>query len=190
MTGTKTKIARWVSIVAHPFVMIAVIVGATTARSGSSREVATNVGIVAFFAILPVAVLMVNRVRRRAWSNVDASKPEERPILYVVGILGILALVCFLAASRSPLLRGSVVALVVLLLCAATTRWIKVSLHVTAAALAATTLLVFGSPVGWILLCVLPPLCWSRIALRRHSPTEIAVGLGFGVLGGVAIHFP
>jgi hypothetical protein len=190
MNATKNRIARWVSVIAHPFVMIAVVVCATTARTGSLSEVAINVGVVTFFVIFPIAVLMTNRVRRRAWENVDASKPEERPLRYVVGILGILLLVCFLAASGSPLFRGAAVTLVMLLFCAGMSRWIKVSLHVTAAALVATTLLLFGSPLGWIVLCVIPLLCWSRFALRRHSLTEIAVGFGYGVIGGVAIHFP
>lgn len=190
MNAVIARIARWVSIVAHPFVMIAVVAGATTARVGSSNDVARNIGIVALFAICPVAVLMFDRVRRRAWANVDASKPPERPALYLVGVLGLLVLVCFLAATHSVLLRPSAVALVVLLLCSLTTRWIKVSLHVTAAALTATTLLLLGSRMGWVVLAVLPPLCWARIALRRHSPSEIAVGFGFGILGGAAIHFP
>jgi membrane-associated phospholipid phosphatase len=190
MNAVRLSVARWVSIIAHPFAMMAVVVGATTARVGSSNEVAANVGIVALFAILPVAVLMIDRVRRGAWASVDASSLHERPSLYLTGILGILALVCFLAATRSVLLRAAVVTLVVLLLCGVTTRWIKVSLHVTAAALTATTLLLSGSRAGWIVLPVVPLLCWSRLALRRHSPSEIAVGLGFGFVGGAAIHFP
>ena len=91
-----TNVARWVSVIAHPFVMTAVMVGTGTARSGRPRDVALNIGIVALFAVLPVAVLTVKQVRRGAWANVDASHPHERPILYAVGVAGVLALISYL----------------------------------------------------------------------------------------------
>ena len=179
-------------MVAHPFVMIAVLSGTAAAHAGESHVMASDVGIIALFAILPVAILTMIQVRRGAWSNADASHPRERPILYAVGITGILALVCCLSIIRphSVLLRGALAGLGLLLVCAATTRWIKVSLHVTAAALTATALSIHGSPVGWIVAGILPILAWSRLALGRHKPIELALGLGLGVVAGVAMRFP
>jgi len=181
-----------VSVIAHPFVMIAVMAGTAAARPGESNVMAPDIGIVALFAILPVAVLTIIQVRRGAWADADASHPRERPILYAVGIAGILALVCCLIVIRpnSALLRGALVGLGLLLVCAATTRWIKVSLHVAAAALTATALIIAGSPVGWIVAGILPVLVWSRLALGRHQPSELAMGLGLGIAAGVAMHFP
>ena len=152
-----TNVARWVSVIAHPFVMTAVMVGTGTARSGRPRDVALNIGIVALFAVLPVAVLTVKQVRRGAWANVDASHPHERPILYAVGVLALISYL-FVTRPESILLRGALVALVLLLVCAVTTHWIKVSLHVAAAALTATALILLGSPIGWIVAGVLPIL--------------------------------
>ena len=55
------------------------------------------------------------------------------------------------------------------------------------AALATTTLLLIGSPAGWVLLPIVPALAWSRLALRRHRPVEVAVGTVIGSLAGMAI---
>jgi hypothetical protein len=171
--------------------MIAVMVGTATLRAGRKDDLALNVGMVALFAILPIAILTIHQVRRGAWANVDASKPRERPILYIVAISSVLALVCYLLVIQpySILLRGSVVTLALLVVCAIITRWIKVSLHMTAAALTATVLLLLGSPIGWIVMAILPILAWSRLALERHTPAELALGLALGIAAGCAMRF-
>jgi hypothetical protein len=74
-----------------------------------------------------------------------------------------------------------------LAVCAAATRWVKVSLHMAFGALSTTTLLLAGSPAGWVLLAVMPVLAWSRLALERHSTAEVAIGLLTGVAFGYAI---
>jgi hypothetical protein len=183
------KIARWISIIAHPFVMVVAMVGTTAARFRPANEMAANIGIVVLFAVVPIALLTVRQVRRGAWGNVDASHVRERPLLYAVGIGGLGALVAYLAIWRSDsfLLRGSSVALGVVVLCAIITRWVKVSLHVTAAALAATGLILTGSVSGWILAAVVPFLIWSRLVLGRHKPLEVALGVMIGIGGGIVM---
>ena len=186
------NIARWVSILAHPFVMIPLLAATATLHAGRGNELALNVGIVALFAILPIAILTIHQVRRGAWANVDASNPRERPILFIVAIASILALIGCLAITQphSILLRGSEVTLVLLIVCAIITRWIKVSLHLAAAALTATTLLLLKSPIGWGVATILPILAWSRLALGRHTPIELVLGAVLGMIAGIAMRFP
>lgn len=182
--------ARWISIVAHPFVIIAVMVMTAAARLGAPGATIRTLGVVALFSILPVGILTVYQVRRGAWKNVDASNPQDRPILFAVGMAGIVGLVCY-ALLRQPdsfLVRGSTGALGLLVVSAVATRWVKVSLHVAAAGLAATALILLGSMMGWYLAAVVPLLAWSRVVLGRHTPIEVAFGLAFGVLAGLAIH--
>ena len=182
-------VARWVSIVAHPFVMVGVMVGSAAARRNSAGEVVRSVLIVLAFTIVPLLVLMVRQVRAGAWQNVDASNTSERPILYVVGGLALIALLAYLALARpqSFMLRGAAATFVMLAVCALATRLIKVSLHMAFSALATTTLLLIGSPVGWVLLPVVPVLAWSRLSLARHRPAEIALGTFIGVSTGLAL---
>ena len=73
------------------------------------------------------------------------------------------------------------------LLAALLTRRVKLSLHVAFAALAATTLSLIGSAVGYALIAVVPLVLWSRIALARHRTHELLVGLVLGVLTGIVI---
>jgi membrane-associated phospholipid phosphatase len=182
-------VARWLSIMAHPFVMVGVMVGAAVASHHSAGEAVRSVLIVAAFTIIPLLVLMVRQVCAGAWKNADASNVSERPSLYAVGGLGSIALLVFLllAQPESFLIRGSAGFLMMFAVCALATRWIKVSLHMAFAALATTTLLLIGSPAGWVLLPIVPALAWSRLALRRHRPVEVAAGTVIGFLAGTAI---
>ena len=184
-------IARWLSIVFHPFVMVGVMVGAAAAARQTAGEAVRSVGIVVLFTIVPLAVLMWRQVRRGQWENVDASNRGERPILYVVGGAGVLALLAYVVVIRqqSFMVRGVVATLGMMALSGAITRWVKVSLHMAFAALAATALALARSPIGYLLLFVLPALAWSRLVLQRHTPLEVVLGTIIGAGAAAAIHF-
>ena len=183
-------VARWVSIVGHPFAMTIVMVLGATLHFSTPREALRPLLLVTLIALLPVAVLMVRQVRKGSWTNVDASNREERPLLFAVGIVALAALLGTVLVFRpgSFLIRGVAGVLMMLAVCAVATRWVKVSLHMAFGALATTTLLSLGSPAGWALLAVMPGLAWSRWALKRHGSAEIAIGLLVGIAFGYAIN--
>jgi membrane-associated phospholipid phosphatase len=185
------SLARWLSIIFHPFVMMGLMVGTVAAARQTAGEAFRTVAIVAAFTILPLMLLMVRQVRLGAWDNVDASNRAERPVLYLVGAVGISALLVVVLILRTQpfLIRGVVATLAMVAVSAAATKWIKVSLHMAFATLAATTLALMRSPVGYGLLLVLPPLVWSRVTLGRHSPGEVAAGTVIGAAAGAAIHY-
>jgi hypothetical protein len=183
-------VARWVSIAGHPFVMSMVMVLGAALHFGTPREAFRTLLLVSLIALLPVAVLMVRQVRRGSWTNVDASDRAERPLLFAVGIVALSMLLGAVLVFRpgSFLIRGVAGVLMMLAVCAVATRWVKVSLHMAFGALATTTLLSLGSPAGWVLLAVMPALAWSRLALERHRPVELAIGLLVGIAFGYAIN--
>jgi hypothetical protein len=169
-------IARWMSIVLHPFVTVTLLALAAGGRAAL---------LVALFATIPLAILMAVQVRMGRWTNADASERHERPALLAVGGFGLLALAAWLAGSEpaSPLLRGLAGPIALLASSAALNRWLKVSLHVGFATLSSLTLVRLGLPTGWALVAAVPILVWSRLVLRRHTPIELAAGV---VLGGSA----
>jgi hypothetical protein len=184
-------IARWVSIIFHPFVMVGVLVGTAAAARQTAGEALRSVAIVTLFTIVPLAALMIRQVRRGHWDNVDASNRTDRPILYFVGGASLLVLLAYqLALQRhSFMLRGTLATLGMVVVCAVATRWIKVSLHMAFAALVATALAIARSPVGYALLMALPAVVWSRLTLERHTPAEVVLGMALGSAAGVAMHY-
>src|SRR3954451_16156993 len=103
------QLARWTSIVAHPFAMIALLVAVPSMRQSSGHGV-QSVLLVAII-VIPVAVLMFRQVRRGRWANVDASNPSERPALFVVALAGLVAALGWLSLKdpHSFLVRGMLV---------------------------------------------------------------------------------
>jgi hypothetical protein len=182
------QVARWVSILAHPFVMVALLVAVPAMRQSSGKPV-QSVLVAAIAVVVPMAVLMFLQVRRGRWSNVDASKPSERPVLFLVAVAGLVAALAWLLLNdpHSFLVRGVLVVAAFLLLAALLTRWVKLSLHVAFAALTATTLSLLGSPIGYALIAVVPVVFWSRMALGRHRVSELLVGLVLGVVTGIVL---
>ena len=67
-----TEIARWLSVLAHPFVMVALLVSVPAMRQ-SPRNAVPSMLFIAISVVVPIAVLMFLQVRRGRWSNVDAS---------------------------------------------------------------------------------------------------------------------
>jgi hypothetical protein len=185
------EVARWISILGHPFVTATAMVLAGASGRGTAAA-ARNIAVFVAIAIVPIAILMIRQVRRGAWEHVDASNRRERPALYVVGISALVVWFGYtaLTAPRSPLMRELIVTVTMLVLCAILTRWIKVSLHVTIAAFTATALVLYRSPIGWAIAVLVPLLIWSRLRLRRHKPIEVGLGLVIGICAGLALHYP
>lgn len=184
-------IARWVSVIGHPFVMVAVMVAAVALRHATRAEAARIVVIVIVITLVPIAILMIRQVRRGSWNNVDASNASERPVLFAVGIVGVAILIAYSLYFQpaSFLVRGSIGVLMMLACCAFLVRWVKVSLHMAFCALAATILVLLDSPMGWAFLLFLPVLAWSRYALGRHRQHELVLGSAIGLATGLAIYF-
>ena len=182
------RAARWISIAAHPFVMVGVLVASAARRAGA--QTLESVLLVSFFTIVPLTVLMVRQVRRGAWENADASNRRDRPPLYTAATAALLLLFGYLALlqPQSFMIRGAAATLAMLAACATVTIWIKVSLHMAFGTLAATALALPGSVVGYVLLPVLPVLAWARLVLARHTPLEVAGGTFLGLAAGAAIH--
>jgi hypothetical protein len=169
--------------------MIALLVAVVGWRVAPGGRALHAVLAVVVAVVVPVAILTFLQVRHGRWSNVDASDPGERGALFIVALAALAALLGWLLLRdpRSFLVRGVVVTAGLLGIAAVLTRWIKVSLHLAFAGMAATALTLIGSGVGFVLIGVVPPLCWSRLALSRHRPDELVSGLALGILAGVAL---
>jgi hypothetical protein len=182
-------LARWISIIAHPFVMVAVLVAVAGWRLAPGSQALQAVLLVVVVTLVPLAILMVCQVRRGRWSNVDASHASERPILFLVALIALAALLGWLLLSnpQSFLIRGVIVISLLLVVATVLTRRVKLSLHLAFAGLTVSSLLLIGSAIGLTLIPVVPLLFWSRLALSRHRPLELVVGLLLGVLAGLAL---
>ena len=166
-------VARVLSIGLHPFAVapaLAVLTAPPRAGPGSAAAAADGLsaavvgGAVVLLLVAPMGALTWWQVRRGVWETVDASRPRDRPVLFGVALGALLALgfVLALLAPTSPVTVALPWVGALVVSCGLVTRWVKLSLHLLVAALAA-------------------------VALRRHRWSEVLVGTAVGVLAGLLL---
>jgi hypothetical protein len=190
-TSVTPSIAKWISILAHPFVMVAVMVIVAGSRFAAGAEVLYPALLVLAIVLIPTSIVMFVQVRRKRWANSDASNMSERPWLLLVILIALIVLLGFLLLQdpNSFLIKGVFASGLMVLVALIGTRWMKMSIHMAFAGFACTLLCILGSVVGYVLLVVVPLLAWSRLALKRHRPHELVLGLALGVLAGAALGY-
>src|SRR3954454_17485114 len=90
------QLARLISTVAHPFVMITLLVAMLAMRQRHSHGGAQSIFLVVVVVIVPIGILMFRQGRRGRWSNADASNASERPVLFLVALSGLVVALAWL----------------------------------------------------------------------------------------------
>jgi membrane-associated phospholipid phosphatase len=179
----RRRVAAWVSVIAHPFVLIPVLVAVVTARALPPREAAAVVALVVAGSILPMLWIIVRRVRSGAWTDHDVSVREQRTGMYPAALAISAGTVVLLYASgvAQSILRGTVAIFVLIAVSALVNTQLKVSLHTGFAAFTAVSLLAMSRPMGIAAVVVTLAVAWSRLELRRHTLPEVLGGALLGI---------
>ncbi len=180
----KIFVARFISIVGHPFVLLSLFILSASANR-SRQDTTRSFTAFALIVLLPLVLLIWHERSSGRWQTVDASNKEDRPVLYLVAIaaLAIAATYYYLVEQVSALVGGCLVTNAILVVAFILNRWIKVSLHAAVALFCGLDLLRVHLYTGWIVLGWVPLLIWSRLTLSRHTISEIVCGLLLGGLG-------
>lgn len=185
---TARGLARAVSIVLHPMIVL-LVATAAAARRLAPAEASRAMVLVAAIAAIPFALFMIRQVRAGRWQNVDASRPEERPRLFVVAL--VLTALLATAVVRSPsiafLSRGVFAVAALLLVAWALLRWVKISLHVATLCMVAASTTRTAPALAIAFALLVPLLAWSRMTMKRHTWTEILLGAALGIAAGAAM---
>jgi membrane-associated phospholipid phosphatase len=185
------NVARALSIIGHPVLLVpCAVAGAASLRGASPEVIRTGVGASVLVAII-VAVYSFTQVRLGRWGHVDASAPIERSQLnqFLVVVLLLAACSVWWSGGHKTVVFGLAVCAAVIVFAIQTRRWLKVSLHAAFAVFAAALLWPNNTAVA-IALVIAVGVSWSRLALRRHTTREVvlgwlagsAAGLGFNLL--------
>lgn len=178
-------LARIVSIALHPFVVFATLALLAAWRADPASLGRTALGLVAGVAI--VAAFIWQRRRGGHWETVDASRRQERPLLYALLLVVAGGYWLWMGGRGSASSTGVLAA--ALMLCAAglANRWIKLSLHMASLAFAAVAIWPLLPAVSVAGLLALPVLGWSRLRLGRHTWSETIGGTALGLVTGLAL---
>lgn len=181
--STKSPLARWISIVLHPFLVFAAFSLLATAKLAPEQWLRMAVGIA--LAIICVAIYISWRWKRGDWQTIDASDKANRPGLYLLLLVVCALLSLWLGGPVNPTGKGVLVVLMMLMIAAIANRWIKLSLHMASLAYTVPVLWMLWPPVGVAAAVLLPLLAWSRLKMQRHRLSEVVGGTVLGLLAGL-----
>jgi hypothetical protein len=173
------RLARLISILGHPVLTLPLAALALVAARDPSSLRTTAIGV----ALVAASVMGFSwrQVKRERWAHVDASRPEERLGLNRALLL-LLAALAGLAMVRGmrELALGLALSALLILAALALSRWCKLSLHVAFAVYAAGLLWSLSAFAACAAFAFAAAIAWSRLALARHEPRDVAVGAAFG----------
>lgn len=181
---TTTTLARVVSIVGHPAVLMPASVLWAAAREGADPRAAQVALQAAAAVIVVVLAYSIVQVRAGRLAHVDASVPAERVRLNLLlaGALVAATVGLWHTGANDAVVAGAAWSAAIVVVALAARRTLKLSLHCAFASYA--TALLWPSVAPLLLLAGLTAaVAWSRLALRRHTRAEVVAGL---VVGGAA----
>jgi membrane-associated phospholipid phosphatase len=176
------RFARHLSGFGHPFVVVPCSVAAISILRGDAPHAAASVA--ALFIAMTVAVVV--GVKAGRFNDFDVSERSRRPGFYVLIIGGTVAL-GFWLRDEPEAFGACVVAAAVLVVCGVVNRWMKPSLHAAFSLYAVGLWGAWSIAAGLAAIPVAAAIAWSRIRLHRHTPREVVVGTGIGLVAASAI---
>lgn len=176
------RLARYLSIIGHPFIALPASVGAVSALNDADERAAVRLGVV--FVVVSACVVMGMATGR--FNDFDVSERQRRPAFYALVTGATLALGAGLRDEPGALATCSVAA-AVLAVCGVLNRRTKASLHTAFALYAAGLWGAWCISAGLAALPIAAAVAWSRVRLGRHTWSEVGCGALVGVVGGVCL---
>jgi membrane-associated phospholipid phosphatase len=180
------RTARLISHLAAPAILVSLLLLSLPLRepgvSWGSALLAT-----VFTTGLPwIALLLARRAGRV--SDIHVTRREQRWPLLVFCLVSIAAGLGLLAWTGAPgaVMREVLLVLAGLIVTGAVTLWWKISIH---AAVAAFVFFTAGAGVPWgahAAAAGLVLVCWSRVRLNHHTPSQVAAGSLVGLAVSLA----
>jgi hypothetical protein len=179
------RLARGISLLLHPFVVFIALAAVASWRLDPEALPRALAGMLVVVAI--VWAFVWQRWRSGRWSTVDASRRQERPLLYALALLLAGGYWWWLGGRASAMSTGVVALVAMLCVAGLANRWIKLSLHMASLVFAGVVLLGLLPVAGIVVLLAAPLLAWSRLRLARHSVVEVVGGAVLGAAAGGAM---
>lgn len=182
----RIPLARFISILAHPFVLIVLLTFLPRFQTDASDAIRRTASVVAI-ALAPIGVLMWRCYASGQWKTIDASAKADRPVLYasLLAVLFLLGIYFHRTDHSGVLVRGTLCGFLMIAVAFALNHWIKLSLHLAFACFCGVVLTYVDPRYGVPILVLLPFLGWSRLVLSRHSVTEVFAGAALGLVAAI-----
>lgn len=179
-----TLLARCISLIANPVFLLIPVPYLLVVRETGDPMYAIKWTVLSLFFVFLIGLSVVIAVRKGYFANLDVSKREQRPLLFlIVGGISILYYFCLVIFEGPIVLFITLAAILfsVLVFSFINTR-IKASIHVATMSALIFSLSILYSGKFLLLLILIPIIGWSRLHIKRHTMKEMLVGGITGIL--------
>lgn len=188
-TPKSLKIARIISVIGHPFVLLSLTVLIVAFHRTHPLRALTIGGVTVLSTVTPLLFIIRRKVSAGKWSDHDVSDASERKSFYPIAITvcTLATFVFYLLDFPRALVVGMLISLVILLAAMLINHRSKISLHVIFAMYFAVSLFAvsYWSGAGFLLLAAV--IGWSRVRLERHNLTQVLSGAFLGAIAGIVL---
>ncbi|WP_018680708.1 YwiC-like family protein [Actinokineospora enzanensis] len=182
------RLARVVTEVFSPAVVVLVLpLAVAWAATGHdwARTLLWGLEVALFSSILPM-LFIIRGARAGRWDGHHVRDREHRFLPLAVGLGSTAVGITILVVADAPhdVLALALAMFATLAVCVAITRAWKISIHGAVAGGAVAMVTLRYGPWSLLLIAIVALVCWSRVTLGDHTPTQVIAGALTGPLVG------
>lgn len=178
------KIARLISTISNPLLLLLFVPFVLVYKTSHKIYDAMTWSVYSWGFLFTVALLIIYAVKKKVFTDLDVSRREQRPKLYVAcGVFSILYLSGLYLLNGPRILMLTIIGIIAGLgLMGAVNTQIKASVHVATVASLTMALVIAYGGFYILLLLLIPLIAWSRVKIKRHTVPEALAGTVMGFL--------
>jgi len=175
----REKLAELTSNILNPFLLSFTVVILLAAKSAFSASEAVKWALISIaISVMPVFASVVYLVRHKRLEGVFVNPRHQRNGVYVLAsVTGAIdcGVMWYFGAPKllSVTFTAGLAAIVIFMII---NRFWKISLHTAFMSASVTVITIACGSIGALTILLLPPVAWSRIKQKQHSPAQVITG--------------
>lgn len=180
------KLAHGISNFGHPLLTFPIFILCLLFLQQPLEKAIWISALIILILFIPLYVKIQRGTKSGKYSNFDISDRKERKNFYpfVFSLVFLVILILHLTQQPKEIIRPLVLGLLLILVNYALNFFIKVSLHVSLTVFLGFLIFEINPFWGVLFIPFVFLMAWSRLELKRHSFSEILIGLAVGMLIG------
>ncbi|MFO7823406.1 MAG: hypothetical protein R6V72_05665 [Cyclobacterium sp.] len=185
----KNRLALIISRLAHPISLILIFMAYTFFILHEPWKATWTLTAIIVIGILPLVIWNQSRTKKGIYTNFDVSVRKDRYSMFALILALTLLVILFIIFSDQPwpVLAGSLVLLLLVVVSFVLNFWLKVSLHMAVAGYVALGFWQIHYLPAILLFMAIPFIAWSRKQLGRHQNDELIIGGLIGLASGILL---
>lgn len=177
-------LARFISLISNPIFILIVLPFFLVYKTTNDLNAAWNWTVYTLIFLFIFGAIVLIGVEKKIFSDIDVSKREQRPILYLSASLLSISYLFTLFILNGPMILFITIYGIMLgiILASLINIKIKASVHVAAITGLITSLAIIYQGYYLLLFILIPVIAWSRVQTKRHTIPEVIIGAILGSL--------